>query len=171
MRTTRSMTGMRALLFLLLLFSAALRAETLGGRISAIVTGDSLTLTDAAGHAHRIRLSGIDAPENAQKFGAQSRTALSALAFSQPATAQCRERQREARQVCVVRVGERDLGLEQLRAGMAWWDQLHATEQTDGERADYRQAEVNAKLHRLGLWTGRNPQAPWAWRHGQAESE
>jgi endonuclease YncB( thermonuclease family) len=57
------------------------------------------------------------------------------------------------------------IGLEQLRAGMAWYRQENA-QQTAQERAEYEHAEFNAKIRRLGLWNTMNPTPPWDWRHG-----
>jgi endonuclease YncB( thermonuclease family) len=58
----------RALIFSLLLSGAA-HADTLRGRVVGVSDGDTVTLLDAERQQHKIRLSGIDAPENAQPFG------------------------------------------------------------------------------------------------------
>lgn len=148
------------------LFSLAVQAETLSGRVVAIADGDTLTILDATNQQHKIRLSGIDAPERAQEFGQKAKTSLSALAFNQTATAECRKKDRYQREICVVYVGRTDVGLEQVREGMAWWYQQYSKDQTPQERADYQQAEFMAKIHRYGLWSSKNPTPPWEWRHG-----
>ena len=48
---------------MLVLVSVRLPAETLTGRIVGVSDGDTLTLLDAERLTHKIRLSGIDAPE------------------------------------------------------------------------------------------------------------
>ena len=55
-------------------------AATLTGRIVSIADGDTVTLLDANLQQHKIRLSGIDAPEKRQPFGNRSRLHLGALA-------------------------------------------------------------------------------------------
>ena len=150
------------------LLSVAAHAETLTGRVVSIADGDTLTLLDATNQQHKIRLSGIDAPEKNQDFGQKSKTSLSAMAFNQPAQAECRKRDMYQREVCVVIVEGKDVGLEQIREGMAWWYQHYSKDQTPQERAEYAQAEFVAKMHRNGLWNSKNPTPPWDWRHGRA---
>ena len=60
----------------------ASQAETVAGRVvSGIADGDTLTILDLSNQQHRIRLSGIDAPEKKQPFGSRSKQNLSSLAF------------------------------------------------------------------------------------------
>ena len=151
-------------LALLLFCSVVAAADTLSGRIVGISDGDTLTLLDRDNVPHKIRLAGIDAPEKAQDFGQKSTTHLSGLAYGQTATADCRKIDRYGRDICVVDVGGKDVGLEQIRAGMAWWYQDYAREQTVKERDDYSQAEFQAKIRRFGLWNSKNPIPPWEWR-------
>ena len=128
-----------------------------GEKAWRVIDGDTLDLD-----GERIRLFGIDAPEITQALGQNARTALSALAANQGLSAECRKL--GAQDVCRVRIGGKDIALELLRAGMAWWNPQHASLQTDQERADYQQAEFNAKIRRFGLWNAKNPVPPWQWR-------
>jgi len=139
-------------------------AETISGRVSAIVDGDTLTLVDARHRQHHIRLAAIDAPERLQAFGEAARSHLAAMAFNQPASASCDRRDNKGRAICRVTVGPRDLGLEQIRAGMAWWYGQESQYQPLKERQDYEQAEFQAKIRRFGLWNSKNPLPPWEWR-------
>lgn len=139
-------------------------AETNAGRIVAIADGDTLTLLDTANRRHKIRLAGIDAPEKRQGFGERAKANLSALAFNQEAIADCPKRDRYRREICVVMIAGRDIGLEQISVGMAWWYRQYAREQTAPQRADYEAAEFMAKAGRLGLWADENPTPPWEWR-------
>lgn len=132
-----------------------------------IADGDTLTLLDASNQQHKIRLAGIDSPEKSQDFGQKAKSSLSAIAFGQQATADCRKRDRYRREVCVVAVGGKDVGLEQVRNGMAWWYRQYKAQQTMQERADYEQAESSAKNYRQGLWQDLNPTPPWEWRHSR----
>ena len=163
------MISLRSLVIVLsLLTTVSAHAEIITGRVVGIADGDTLTLLDATHQQHKIRLIGIDAPEKAQDFGQKAKTSLSAMAFNQDATAECRKRDRYRREICVVSVGGKDVGLEQVRMGMAWWYRQFAKEQTTQERTDYEQAEFMAKIHRYGLWTSKNPIPPWDWRHGRS---
>ena len=72
------------------------------------------------------------------------RTAAAAVYVSRP-------------EVCAVYQGLRDVGLEQIRAGMAWWYREYAKEQATQERLVYRDEEEAAKAARRGLWTDPKP--------------
>ena len=60
--------------------------------------------------------------------------------------------------------GLRDVGLEQIRAGYAWWYREYAKEQSAEDRATYSAEEERAKATRAGLWSEVKPVPPWEWR-------
>lgn len=157
---------MRVLATLLMLMSLTAYAETISGRVTSIIDGDTLIVAEANHQPRRIHLAGIDAPEITQSFGQNAKTGLSALAFGQQATANCKPGSRPGPAQCTVHIGNQDLGLELIRAGMAWWDRQNSALQAAQERADYEHAEFLAKIHRHGLWNSKNPTPPWEWRHG-----
>ena len=113
---------------------------------------------------HKIRFAGIDAPEKGQAFGERSKQSLSALVFQKRVEARCHKKDRYGREVCAVFVGLRDVGLEQIRAGMAWHYKAYQHEQPTQERLVYAQEEENAKASRVGLWKDAKPVPPWEWR-------
>lgn len=145
-----------------------LAGATLAGQITGIVVGisdgDTITLLDSNKQQHKIRLSGIDAPEKAQPFGQKSKSNLSAMIFNREVTAECGKTDRYRREICKILVGSRDANLEQVKAGMAWHYKQYANEQSPKDREDYEIAEFNAKMRRLGLWSDTNPVPPWEWR-------
>ena len=167
MRSLFKVSAMNSLRFLIFLFGwwfSIAHAEMVSGRVERVEDGMTLVLVDAATQkAQTIRLLGADAPHRMQAFGVQSQTALAAMAAHQMVQADCRRYDQNA-QLCVVKVNGRDLGLEQVRAGMAWWYTEHSTNQSAQEREDYRQAEFMAKIHRYGLWNSTNPMPPRDWR-------
>jgi endonuclease YncB( thermonuclease family) len=139
-------------------------ARDFGGRVVGIQDGDTVTVLDASNQQHRVRLAGIDAPEKAQAFGAAAKEHLARLAFGKHADLRCPKRDRYGREVCVLYVGARDVGLEQVRSGHAWWFREYAREQSLEDRKVYEFAESEAREARRGLWRDASPQAPWAWR-------
>ena len=153
-----------AVLIAIMLFAMPAFAESLSGRIIAVADGDTLTLLDRSFVEHKIRLSGIDAPEKKQSFGQRAKATLSANAYGLQAEADCRKTDRYGRNICVVRVNGRDVGLEQIRAGMAWWYRQYARDQTLQEQSDYANAEEQARSAKRGLWTDKEPIPPWEWR-------
>ena len=143
------------------------RAEILVGRIIGVADGDTLTLLDSNKQSHKIRLGGIDVPEKKQDFGEQSKLSLSNLAYGRQATAECTKRDRYQRAVCVVTVAGKDVGLQQIHLGLAWWYQHYAREQRQQESRDYERAEQVAREARRGLWRDEKPTPPWEWRHAR----
>jgi len=141
-------------------------AETFTGHVSEITDGDTLTLL--VGRQHRkINLAAIDAPERYQAWGDQSRTNLSRLALNQTAVATCTELNQRGELVCKLEVNQRDVGLEQLQDGMAWWLRQDAkTLPAKEDHSTYGSAELMAKLTRQGLWRDTNPIPPWQFRNG-----
>lgn len=159
---------MRWLTAALLVPSIAFGAELVVGKVVSIADGDTLTILASSRLQHRIRLDGIDAPEKGQDFGQRSKTSLSELAQGRQAAASCSKRDRYGREVCSVAVDGLDLGLEQVRRGMAWHFVRYAHEQAVEDRAAYSSAESAAKSAGLGLWGATAPVPPWEWRVRQA---
>ncbi len=149
---------------LLLLWALPAAAEILMGRVIGVADGDTITFLDSAHLQHKIRLSGIDAPEKGQAFGNASRKHMAELTYSKHAKADCYKVDRYKRLVCTVYVDGKDVGLAQLDAGLAWWYLKFADEQSPQERLEYEMAETKAAIDRKGLWSDPNPTPPWEWR-------
>ena len=109
-------------------------AETLIGKVVKVADGDTVTIVDDFGKKHRIRLAGIDAPEKDQPYGDVSTQSLVELVSGKTVTIEYEKRDRYKRIVgkilvnppgevfcmaldCVKKI---DVGLEQIRAGLAW---------------------------------------------------
>lgn len=155
---------MRACLFTLALLALPLsgQAEMLSGRVVAIVDGDTLVL-QVARQRHTIRIAGIDAPERVQSFGARSQANLGQMVFQQQAEADCTGRDGAGQSRCKVWIEGQDVGLRQLADGMAWWLREAVDAPTSEQAMAYQQAEMMARLRRLGLWSETNPTPPWNW--------
>ena len=150
-------------------------AESLHGRVVGVSDGDTITILDSARQQHKIRLSGIDAPEKAQAFGQRSKENLSRLVFDRNVTVEWRKKDRYGRTVGKVLVAEAacreancpkvlDACHAQIIAGMAWWYRQYAKEQEPDDAKRYEQSELEARTRRIGLWTESQPTPPWDWR-------
>jgi len=95
------------------------RAKPVEGRVIGVSDGNTLTVLADAKIQRRIRLSGIDAPEKGQAFGERSKQNLSSLMLQKRVEARCHKKDRYGREVCTVFVNLCDVGLEQIRVGMA----------------------------------------------------
>jgi len=156
------------LLFAGLLAAVPAAAAPWAGTVIGVADGDTLTLLAADRASHRIRLDGIDAPERSQPFGQRARQSLAALAHGRTALADCGKQDRYGRAVCRVTVDGVDVGLEQVRRGLAWHYTRYAHEQPAQVRGDYAQAERQARDERIGLWTIPQPVSPWDYRRARS---
>lgn len=155
---------MRIAVLAFLLVTTTANAETIAGRVVGVTDGDTVTILDGENQQHKIRLSGIDAPEKAQAFGNKSKQALSDCAYDQKATVEYTKRDRYKRIVGKVLVSGRDCNLEQIRSGMAWHYKKYAGEQSAADRQEYADSELVAKASKIGLWSDPNAMPPWDYR-------
>jgi endonuclease YncB( thermonuclease family) len=139
-------------------------SDVFTGRVVRIADGDTITLLDSSNTQHRIRLQGIDAPESHQDFGTQSRKNLSDMIFDKNVTAICDKTDQYGRQVCKIIFDDKDINLEQVKAGMAWHYKEYEREQSPADREIYAHAEEGARNARRGLWIDANPVEPSEFR-------
>lgn len=139
--------------------------EPIKGEVVSISDGDTVTVLDAAHVQHKIRLSGIDAPEKSQPFGQRSKQALADQVFRKQVTVEWSKRDRYQRIVGrAITADGGDANLKQLELGMAWHYKKYQNEQPASERERYSQAEVKARSQGIGLWQDANPEPPWDYR-------
>ena len=151
-------------LLLLVLFPFGVFADTLNGKVVKITDGDTLVVLDAGNTQHKIRLSGIDAPESNQPFGKRSKEALSALVAGQRVEVDWHKHDRYGRIVGKVIAQGKDVNLAQIRTGMAWWYRKYANEQSRVDQGIYAATEAKARVSGVGLWADKDPIPPWDWR-------
>lgn len=156
---------MRAILLLAFaLLASSVQARLVSGRVVRVADGDTITVLDASKVQHKIRLAGIDAPEKAQAYGQRSRESLDELVAGRTVIVETTKKDRYGRFVGKVLVNGRDINIEQIRRGMAWFYRHYEKELTDSDWQSYDRAEVEAKDYRRGLWADRSPTPPWEFR-------
>lgn len=129
--------------------------------------GDTVTVLDDAKRQHKIRLSGIDAPEKNQAFGQRSKESLSDLVFAKTVDVETDKVDRYGRRVGKIWVNGIDANLEQIKRGMAWHYKQYAREQSKEDQREYAEAEDEAREAKRGLWKDVEPVAPWEFRRRQ----
>lgn len=155
-------------------------ARSLVVSVVGIADGDTLTVLDSNRLQHKVRLSGIDAPEKNQPFGDRSRQNLSARVHGKTVRVEWSKEDRYGRWVAKVLLEPPagcqpscaqplDVNLEQVRAGLAWHYKQYESEQPRTDRQTYAQAEQTARAERIGLWSDPHPVMPWDWRQGPSD--
>ena len=156
---------MRAvLLFVVALLALPSQAELISGRVVHVADGDTVTVLDASKVQHKIRLAGIDAPEKSQAYGERSRESLAELVANRMVIVDTDKQDRYGRRVGKVLVAGKDVNVEQIRRGLAWFYRHYERELSDTDRQGYDRAEEEARVYRRGLWADPNPVPPWEFR-------
>jgi endonuclease YncB( thermonuclease family) len=136
------------------------------GTVTRVHDGDTITLVDAQGELD-VRLQGIDAPELAQAFGAESRAALAALLLGKQARVAYASTDEYGRALGeVFGVNCEHANLKQVTAGMAWFYRAFQCELPASLRDQFAHAQLQAQQAHAGLWSQRNPEPPWVFRNG-----
>lgn len=146
------------------------------GKVIHVDDGDTLIILDGQGFKRVIRLSDIDAPEAShgakrpgQPYSAKATELLRSLTHGQQATANCFDidvRKRDDgterdRYVCQILVGETDVNLAMIDAGMAM--AARQNKRYVRNPATYTHEDA-AREARRGLWQQADPTPPWIWR-------
>jgi endonuclease YncB( thermonuclease family) len=171
---------LRFALPILLSFAAAVVSATeLHGMVVGVADGDTITVLDAAHTRHKVRLSGIDAPERHQPFGTRATQHLSALVFGKEVVVLWEKHDRYGRIVGKVLAPECthnacaktvDAGLAQISAGLAWHYRQYEKEQAPQDRQRYSAAERRAREKHEGLWQDTSPVPPWNYRRERRDA-
>lgn len=137
---------------------------TLNGKVVSVADGDTITVLDGSNGQHKVRLSGIDAPEKKQPFGNVSKKSLSDLVFNRQVDVEWHKEDRYGRKVGKVLIRDLDVNLEQVKRGMAWFYRKYKGELVQEDRVNYVQAQQEAEANKIGLWIDENPIPPWDFR-------
>ena len=128
------------------------------GKVVGVSDGDTITVLNGRVQV-KVRLVEIDAPEKAQPFGNRSKQALSTLIHGQEVHVVEKLTDRYGRTLGKVYRGNLDVNAEMVRVGMAWVYRKYAS-----KKSPLFAVEAAARQARVGLWTDKDPIAPWEWR-------
>jgi endonuclease YncB( thermonuclease family) len=151
----------------LFLLASHVSANEIIGRVVGVADGDTITVLDTSNAQHKIRLSGIDAPEKHQAFGTVAKQYLSNMVFNKSVVINWQKNDRYGRIIGKVLLDEVDVNLEHIKVGMAWFYRQYQKQQPIQDQADYAAAEQEAKAKKLGLWVDEDPVPPWDFRRAK----
>ena len=153
-----------AILSLALVTTSSFAAEMLNSLayVTRYKDGDTFVAQLNEGRTITVRLWGVDTPERGQPWGAEATKALAALATN-PVSLECPRKDRDGRWTCRVWNNKgADINLTLVAQGNAWWEKRYAP-----KAIELRDAELDARELRVGLWQAENPISPWEWRRGK----
>jgi len=127
-------------------------------QVERVHDGDTLTCLDEAGRPWKIRLLGIDAPEQGQTHGDAARRALVAKLAGGRVRVEGTARDQHGRLLATLWIDDRNLNRELVAEGWAWAFGGFAQD------PDLMAAEASARRRRIGLWADERPIPPRQWR-------
>jgi micrococcal nuclease len=123
-------------------------------KVTKVFDGDTILVNHSV-----IRLAGIDCPELSQPFGQKARQKTVELCLGKQVKIVKMGRDKYNRILANVFVGKISLNNELLRLGYAW----HYSYYDHSKKRAKIEAET--RINKLGLWSDKNPVAPWDYRH------
>ena len=147
-----------------LLACSSVQAGTITGTVVRITDGDTLVVLDANKVQYKIRLTGIDAPEKKQAYGKKSKENLSDLVAGKYVVVEYDKLDRYKRVLGKILLSGKDMNLEQVSSGLAWHYKKYQGEQSQADKIEYSEAEVDARDAKRGLWQDPDPIPPWEFR-------
>ncbi|MGH8729146.1 MAG: thermonuclease family protein [Burkholderiales bacterium] len=99
LRVSNDLLSIARLLLAIIAFALSLtaQAQIIEGKVVGISDGDTITVLDARRVQHKVRLSGIDAPEKRQAFGNVSKQNLARMVFQKEVIVDYGKRDRHGR--------------------------------------------------------------------------
>ena len=144
---------------LLLSTNSACLARQFVGICERVIDGDTIKVAHD-GTVETIRLSGIDAPEKHQTFGAQSKAYASQCCFGALVSVVGDNKDRYGRTIGEVFLADgTDLNRKMVKYGFAWWYRKYAPHDLELALLEQR-----AEQDHLGLWSSPGAIPPWVYR-------
>jgi micrococcal nuclease len=157
------------LLIILIILTLAVHShanDVISGKVVGVSDGDTITVLENRTQ-NRIRLYGIDAPEDGQDFGNRAKKFVSDLVFGKQVRVVKMDIDRYDRVVGMVYVGDVNVNEALVKNGLAWVYQRYCKISIC---SSWLALEAQARAAKTGLWSHPNPVAPWEYRRNQRTS-
>src|SRR5947209_1082940 len=164
---------MKRILFLVLtatiFFSLSVRAGTLQALVVEINDGHTITVENTTRRI-KVVLKGAAAPVGDQPFADIARQHLSDLIMGKPVAIEYTGIAPGTLFIAKVFCNDRDISLQMIRDGVAWFNANDSSDMTDADRHLFAETEQAARNERRGLWQDPAPVAPWDWERTKASA-
>jgi micrococcal nuclease len=150
------------MIFCLFVSALSLANGTFDGKVTSVIDGNTIEVTNDEKETIRIILAGIDSPELTQEFGEEAREYLEKLVLKKEVTVQIEGKDRKGNPLGVVWVkGKLDARIELLKEGLAWTAEKDPSPELEAPR-------TSAREKGKGLWKKSDPTPPWIHRRKQS---
>jgi len=133
------------------------------GNVLAVEDGDRLKIATDDGSVMTVTLQGIDAPDEKQDYFKKAKKRLADLVEGKDITVMLRTAE-TGESFAVIYAGADDVGLKLIEDGLAWFAPNRSAAQPNIDREKYIKAEGAAKEAKSGIWSEKEPIAPWTFR-------
>ncbi len=157
----KNTSALLAILFLLL--SCALAWSATPVRVVGVSDGDTIRVV-VGGKETKVRLHGIDAPENGQAYGNVATKGLRSLLAGRQVSIEPMDTDRYGRTVAMVYADGLNVNETMIHNGWAWVFPKYCTQ---GFCSKWKQYEASSKASKSGLWREWSALPPWEWRAQQ----
>lgn len=127
----------------------------LSGKVVSIHDGDTITVLQGKQQV-KVRLFGIDAPELKQPYGKKSKQFLANLIAGEAVEVEENGKDKYKRVLGVVYYNGQDINAQMVSSGYAWAFVKYSK--------DYVKHQEYAVSKKFGLWSDKEPIAPWEFR-------
>jgi endonuclease YncB( thermonuclease family) len=128
------------------------------GTCKDIVNGSTITAIHD-GQDVSVKLYSAECPENGQSFFDEAKAFTSNLIQNKTINVDVIEADHSGNCCAIVKIGDKDVGYELLKSGLAWYKKRFCV-----VKKEYVTAEKEAKEKKVGLWSESNPVPPWTYR-------
>jgi endonuclease YncB( thermonuclease family) len=163
---------MKCLVFVALLTvlycALPVKANTLQAIVVEVSDGKTITVENT-GRRIKVVLKAAEAPEKDQPYGDVARLHLAGFVLNRQVTVEYTGLGAGALLIARVFYEDRDIGLQMIRDGVAWFDRNYESELGAQAQRLYADSELAARSERRGIWQDSSPVPPWQWRQARAD--
>ncbi len=142
-------------------------ANTLQGLVREVHDGKTISIENT-GRRIKVVLKGMDAPEPDQPYGDVALRHLTSLILNRPVAIELNGLGAGSTLIGKVICAERDIALQMIRDGAAWFERSYENGLSEADRRLYDASEQAARSEHRGIWQDPSPTPPWEWRQAKA---
>jgi endonuclease YncB( thermonuclease family) len=163
---------MKCLVFVALLTvlycALPVKANTLQAIVVEVNDGKTITVENT-GRRIKVALKAAEAPEQDQPYGDVARLHLASFVLNRQVLVEYTGLGADALLIARVFCENRDIGLQMIRDGVAWFDRNYESELGAQSQRLYADSEQAARSEHRGIWQDSSPVPPWEWRQAKAD--
>jgi endonuclease YncB( thermonuclease family) len=165
---------MKCLVFVALLTvlycALPVKANTLQAIVVEVNDGKTITVENT-GRRIKVVLKAAEAPEKDQPYGDVARLHLAGFVLNRQVLIEYTGLGAGAMLIARVFCEDRDIGLQMIRDGVAWFDKNYESELGAQLQRLYADSELAARSEHRGIWQDSLPVPPWEWRRAKEDNE